>query len=525
MRTTSITTQRGQMNQVPFSYYLTKSDRWWLIILLILAIVMRIPHLNGSFWLDEAAQALEITRPTSQQLLIENDFQPPLLHIILHLAQFISTQEWWLRLIGAFIPGIATILLLFEMGRRFYSKSTGIIASLFLATSSFHLFYSQELRPYSLSCLFTTWSFYLLFSALNSKKNDAKQKTKALHSCWIKIGLINLLGLYSTYLYPFVLIAQAVYLLVSYRLFFPKWLKPQLIPLGGFLLWLPSFLSQLQAGQLLRQTLPGWEQVVSTGQLKALPLILAKFIFGVLKLSELRWPILASVFLGICLLILTIQLFRSKKVIISINDKTVQTSIVLASLLLMPWLISFWVPIVQPKRLLIAQPFLYLIISWLISQAWSPKKHLTQFISVLTVLLILFINFFSSYSYYTKSSLQRENWRDLNTYLRARFPSNRSIALFAFEEPFAPWQWYDQNYFLTLTTGTNHLDDPEIIEQKIKMISEFDFVFVFDYLTDLSDPKGYLLQTVKDYGFQEIEVIDQPNIGFVHVFIRDNNRV
>ena len=54
-----------------------------LILILLLAVMLRIPHLSGSFWLDEAAQALEIVRPLSQQLQIIDDFQPPLLHLIL----------------------------------------------------------------------------------------------------------------------------------------------------------------------------------------------------------------------------------------------------------------------------------------------------------------------------------------------------------------------------------------------------------------------------------------------------------
>ena len=74
-----------------------KNHTIWLILLL--ALILRLPFLNGSFWMDEAAQALESARPLSQQLDIIPDFQPPLIHLILHFAMYLGREEWWLRTI------------------------------------------------------------------------------------------------------------------------------------------------------------------------------------------------------------------------------------------------------------------------------------------------------------------------------------------------------------------------------------------------------------------------------------------
>ena len=62
-------------------------------LILVFALLLRIPLLNGSFWMDEAAQALEVIRPLSKQFDIIADFQPPLLHLILHFAQYFSHTE------------------------------------------------------------------------------------------------------------------------------------------------------------------------------------------------------------------------------------------------------------------------------------------------------------------------------------------------------------------------------------------------------------------------------------------------
>lgn len=68
------------------------------IAILLLALILRLLLINHSFWLDEAAQAIESARPLSQQLEIAKDFQPPLFHLWLHLFTYLSHAEWWLRL-------------------------------------------------------------------------------------------------------------------------------------------------------------------------------------------------------------------------------------------------------------------------------------------------------------------------------------------------------------------------------------------------------------------------------------------
>jgi len=168
-----------------------KDSLLWLI--LIFALLLRLPLLTGCFWLDEAAQALESVRPFSQQLEIINDFQPPLLHYLVHFAAKVTITEWWLRLWGALIPGLVTIWATIKLGEKLFNKQVGLTAGLLLATSSFHVFYSQELRPYSLPAMWAMLSTLLLF------KKDFS---------WWQFAGITILGLYSSYLYPFLLLPQ-----------------------------------------------------------------------------------------------------------------------------------------------------------------------------------------------------------------------------------------------------------------------------------------------------------------------------
>ena len=125
------------------------------LLVLFLGLLLRLPHLHASFWLDEAAQALESYRPLAQQLQITDDFQPPLLHLLTHASISICQKEWWLRTTGALIPGMLTIIGTYALGKKIAGKKVALASSLLLATSSFHLFFFP-----GTASLFTLSFFY-----------------------------------------------------------------------------------------------------------------------------------------------------------------------------------------------------------------------------------------------------------------------------------------------------------------------------------------------------------------------------
>lgn len=74
-----------------------------------------------------------------------------------------GADEWGARFIPC-IVGIATIPLMYLMGRSLVNTQVGIFAAAFVALSNWHLFWSQNSRGYIFTFLFgmlTAWSFYL----------------------------------------------------------------------------------------------------------------------------------------------------------------------------------------------------------------------------------------------------------------------------------------------------------------------------------------------------------------------------
>lgn len=477
-----------------------------LACILVLTIILRLPLLNGSFWLDEAAQALEIIRPFNQQLDIISDFQPPLLHLILHFAQYFSRSEWFLRTIGAVIPGIITIIFTYKIAVKLFSKQVAFLSTLLLATSSFHIFYSQELRPYSLPTALAVLSMYYLTESLEQKNSK---------DSIVFLTIFNTLGLYASYLYPFFLLAQIAYTFLALKI---KKTKKLFISFGvtiaTFFPFLPIFLQQLAEGGVVRKQLPGWEQVVSVIQLKAIPLVFGKLLFGVLPLDASVLVIVLAVALTAALLLIAPHILKNLK---KYNFKLLFFWIIVP--LITAWLISFVVPVIQPKRLLFLLPGIYILIAHIADILMNSKSRK---VAIFFVSTFLTINLLGTTAYYATPNLQRENWRELVTRMHREFVPSETLLVYSFPEEFAPMRWYVHS-FPTFSTKTLYIENVPNLTNDLKVAASYKTILVFDYLRDLTDPNNKIESVLLELGFRQVGVLDYPNIGFVRVFMQPLN--
>lgn len=498
-------------------------------LILLLALVLRLPLLSGSFWMDEAAQALEVIRPFSQQLNIVADFQPPLLHYILHFAQYFSHSEWFLRTIGALIPGLITVHYLYRFAEAAFNKKTALLAAIFLATSSFHVYFSQELRPYALPAMLAMMSMYYFYKVCFTKRDFPVGKID-----WVALTLVNALGLYASYLYPFFLIAQGVIVLLTLPL--KKWRSISLsfvTSAVAFVPLLPLFLQQLAEGGVVRTQLPGWDQVVSIPQLQAVPLVFGKLLFGILPIDLTPFVVLMTLAVGLSVLVLLFAIATKKRSFWSLmrtktfSKKSAPVLLIILLWLIVPvltaWLISFSVPVVRPKRLLFILPALSVFFAYLSLEFWNHKKRIYKTAATALTASVLLINAFGLLQYYTQPKLQRENWRSLHQEMTQLFSKEDTILVYSFPNQFAPMQWYElqqETPFKYLATGVLYIETLSDIPNTLKRVSEYKTVLVFDYLRDLSDPERKIESALYDLGFQEVGVLDYPNIGFVRIFMK-----
>ena len=92
----------------------------------------------------------------------------------------------------------------------FRSRLAGLLASLLVAVSPLHLWYSQEVRMYSLLTFLCLLSSYLMLLVL---KEEGKWRAMAL---WAAYALVSIAALYTHYFAFCILAFQGVYLLLDW---------------------------------------------------------------------------------------------------------------------------------------------------------------------------------------------------------------------------------------------------------------------------------------------------------------------
>ncbi len=150
-----------------------------LLLLILLASLLRLYKLGEhSLWFDEAASVRNVRSilslpPFEDDGLFDTfkrDRLPPLYFFLMIPFYHLSQSEGGLRL-ASVVWGVASIPLVYCFGARLFNKKIGLVGVLLLAFSPFHIYYSQELRPYSLFLFFSILVFYLSYLALEENKN------------------------------------------------------------------------------------------------------------------------------------------------------------------------------------------------------------------------------------------------------------------------------------------------------------------------------------------------------------------
>jgi len=119
---------------------------------------------------------------------------------------------------SSLVFGVALIPVVFFLGKELYSKGAGLFAALMVSLNPLLIYYSQEVRPYSLLAFLGAASFLFLFRA--EKKQDFLN--------YLILALCNVLILY-TYTIGFVFVFLQAVVFFIYRKFLVK------EPVKGFL--------------------------------------------------------------------------------------------------------------------------------------------------------------------------------------------------------------------------------------------------------------------------------------------------
>lgn len=137
--------------------------RWAVAGVALVALVARLIGVNGGLWIDEIYSLVRSFRAPWRGILTEywGDNHHPLYAVLAHLSRAAFGEAPWSVRLPAVLFGVAAIPALFALGSRVASRREALLASLLLAVSYHHVWFSQNARGYSAIACFaivTTWA-------------------------------------------------------------------------------------------------------------------------------------------------------------------------------------------------------------------------------------------------------------------------------------------------------------------------------------------------------------------------------
>ncbi len=224
----------------------TKAPGFWkspaisLGLILVLGLWVRLHDLGRlSLWLDEGTTSLKMRFSFSELFrytVVDN--VPPLYYFVLgRLGSWIHS-DFSLRL-PSVVFGVATIPALFLIAEWLFNRRVALLSSLFLSLSTFHVWFSQEARSYSLYCFL--YALSLLFLVRWGRDANARW------SLWLYVAATSLMMYSHSTALMYWGTNQILFLLLCDWRDTKKirtWLVAQVLVVVLFLPWVSSFRNQ-----------------------------------------------------------------------------------------------------------------------------------------------------------------------------------------------------------------------------------------------------------------------------------------
>lgn len=462
-----------------------------------IALILRLICLNQSLWLDEAINVISAKNLDLISFVTKypiGDYHPPGYFLLLwSWSHIFGFSEIAVRIPSVFL-GVGTVVLTYLIGKNLFNKKVGIIASLLLAVSALHIYYSQEARMYSLSTFSVVLLSYFFIQFLNGKK-------------WSLIGYIvtGVLVIYSDYIVYLIFSVHFLFLILTRKNLLMKWLIAVFASTLFFLPWINVFLAQIAEGMNTKIALPEWSKVAGGADLKNIGLIPIKFIFGKISFdNKILYGLLSTLFI-----------FMYGYIILQGLKKLNKNALFLCIWILLPFfiviLISFFIPFLSYFRLIFILPPLSILVGRGLDTMSDKISKIILAILVLASLCFISI-------YYLNPKFQREDWRSAALFLN-NIKVRNSIILFEDNHVEFPFIYYKKdisNSFAGLKNiEASNLDDVNDIEEFSRNKNS---IYIFEYLVEITDPKRLLEKKVLELGFKKTNVYNFTGVGLLLLY-------
>src|SRR5512135_2186878 len=148
--------------------------RWLPVMVLLLAFALRAYKLGDqNVWWDEAFSVWVARHDLGTLTTIAaGDTHPPLYYWLLNPWMLITGPSEFAIRFPSLMFGVIAVALVYRLGRQLSERFPLLVATraaLLLATSRFHIWWSQEIRMYSLATMWSVASSLALLMALRTR--------------------------------------------------------------------------------------------------------------------------------------------------------------------------------------------------------------------------------------------------------------------------------------------------------------------------------------------------------------------
>jgi mannosyltransferase len=477
-----------------------KKPFWFLFFLVLLNAGLKFFQLrDASLWLDEAHTALQSLKNISEIISDSaNDQNPPFYFIMMHFwVKIFGISEFGIRFFSALFSTI-TVVLIFQFARKNINVFTAIFSSILFTFSEQQIYFADEARSFAFVGFLCMLSFIIFYDLI---KNPTYKKA-------FYLGLINAILIYSHYISCFIVLVQAVYILLIYFLQ-PVNKKIFAIEIGSFLVTTVLFLPWISN---LRKSMPRLGEY----WLKSPTFYNLKGLFISFSNGKLMTILFAMVIFW--WIIFSLKRFKNK---IFFKEKKV-VGILLLLWVFLPvfadYLLSRLTPIFLIKYLLYSSIGFYLLIGYSVTEL---PINLFRKILISTLLILIFI----AATHFKVN--KPEDWRKTVEYTKSISTSRDAIVLSPsyVSNPFL--YYYDQVAFKnykrrdSIMSARNIYNVDEIKNDELKELEKQErIIFIMAHATkDLSSLKSignyFLLEKELNFGDVNLYIFQKGNTDYL----------
>ncbi|MBN1995077.1 MAG: glycosyltransferase family 39 protein [Anaerolineae bacterium] len=396
--------------------------------ILLAGFALRLYRLGAqSLWYDETVSAF-LAGQAAPDLMAHTarDIHPPGYYLLLHLWTALAGHTEFALAYFSLLFGVLLIALTYHVARYLGNKLVATWAALLVACSPYHVWYSQEVRMYTLGAALGLAAAYC---ALRATFTPNKKTTVRF---WLSYFVLSTMGLYALYYFVFLLIVINLFCLAY--LLWPKIKRPALLGLFGanglvlaaYLPWLP-----IAWRQATQPPVPPWRvltgfwpvvleswSALSLGQSSQpatlwpiLLLTLALFLLGLVYLANGSYP--ATLLL--CYPATLLPCYPAT--LLPCYSATLLFAYTFGPLLLI-YFLSFITPLYHVRYIFTYSPAFYIILA--AGLAWLTTR-LRFWVALFAATLLLAASGYSVYQMHFNPRYQADDYRSAVNFIQAHW--------------------------------------------------------------------------------------------------------